>query len=125
MRGRWLSLAILLILGVAGYAWWHLTRAARALDQASAMVSLSDARADCIIRRSDRKVGDTVPCSDVSAYLRDKLNLGPGASIGIAVLGKVAPDSVTAVSTDLSGHGFEVAGVIRVGFIREPRGGAR
>jgi hypothetical protein len=126
MTGRWLGLGVLLVLGVVGYRWWlDLTRGARALGEASAMVTLSDKRADCAVKRDDGKPGDMVPCNDVSTYLRDKLNLSPGASVGIAVLGKVSPDTVTAVSSELSARGFKVAGVIRVGFITEPGNGAR
>lgn len=125
MRGRWLSLGLALVLAVLGYNWWlDLTRGARALGQASAMVTLSATRADCTVKRTDAKSGDKVPCDEVAAYLRDKLNLSPGASVGVTVLGKVNPDAVAAVSKDLSTHGFKVGGILRVGFIGEP-GGAR
>ena len=123
MRGRWLGLGVALALAMVGYNWWlDLTRGARALGQASAMVTLSDARADCTVKRTGANSGDKVQCSEVGAYLRDKLNLSPGASVGVTTLGKVNPDAVTAVSKDLSTHGFKVAGVLRVGFSSEPRG---
>jgi hypothetical protein len=125
MQGRWLGFGVALVLAVVGYNWWlDLTRGARALGKASAMVTLSDTRADCTVKRTDAKSGDKVPCGEVSAYLRDRFNLSPGASVGLTVLGKVKPDAVAAVSNDLSTHGFKVAGVLRVGFISEP-GGAR
>jgi hypothetical protein len=125
MTGRWLGLGVLLVLGVVGYRWWlDLTRGARALGEASAMITLSDKRADCTVKRNDEKISNAVPCNEVSAYLRGRLNLTRGASVGLAVLGKVAPDRETAVSQQLSADGFKVAGVIHVGFISEP-GGAR
>ena len=117
MTGRWLGLGIALVLAVVGYNWWlGLTRGARALGQASAMVTLSDKRSDCTVKRTDAKSADAVSCSEVAAYLRDKLHVRPGASVGITVLGKVSPDAMAVVSNDLSTHGFKVAAVFRVGF---------
>src|SRR5262245_27416808 len=125
MKGRWLGLVVVLLLGVVGYVWWlHLTRGARALGHASAMVTVSDTRAVCTVRRYGEKPGSGVPCDQVSAYLQDKLRLNPGASVGITAVGKVSPDAVAAISQELSAHGYKVAAVIRVGFISEP-GGAR
>jgi hypothetical protein len=125
MKGRWLSLGVALVLAVVGYNWWlGLTRGARALGQASAMVTLAETRVDCTVKRTDAKSGAKVPCSEVGAYLRDKFKLSPGASVGVTALGKVNPDALAALSTDLSAHGFKLAGVLRVGFISEP-GGAR
>ena len=125
MKGRSLALGALVLLGVVSYVWWlHLTRTARALGQASAIVTLSDARADCAVRRNDGKQGERVPCDEVGVYLRDKLVLRPGASVGITVLGKVTPDAVAAVAKELTADGFKVAGVVHVGFISKP-GGAR
>jgi hypothetical protein len=40
--------------------------------------------------------------------------------VGIAALGRVSANAVTAVSKDLAVNGFKVAGIIRVGFITEP-----
>ena len=126
MKGRWLGLGVALVLGVIGYAWWlNLTRGARALGRASAMVTISEKNPTCAVKRSEGKLSDKVSCDQVAVYLRDKLNLSPGAFVGIAVLGKVAPDAVAGVSNELTADGFKVAGVIRVGYITEPGGGAR
>jgi len=127
MKGRWLALCVAVLMGAASYAWWlHLTHGVRALGRASAMVTISDKRADCAVRRVSAKSGDNVPCSEVSAYLRDKLNLGSGTFVGIVVMGKVPPDAETAVSKELTTNSFKVAGVLRVGFITEPQpSGAR
>ena len=125
MRGRWLALGIALLLGVIGYRWWlDLTRGARALGQASAMVTVSENHTACTVRRYGEKPGSSVPCDQVGVYLRDKLNLNPGASVGISAIGKVSPDAVAAISQDLSAHGFKVAALLRVGLVSEP-GGAR
>jgi hypothetical protein len=123
MTGRWLGFGVLLFLGVVGYVCWlNLTRGVRAVGQAAAMVTISGTGTDCQVRRNDGKRGSRVPCEVVSAYLRDRLNLSPGASVGIAALGKVPANAVAAVSKDLSMSGFKVAGAIRVGFISEPSG---
>ena len=125
MTGRWLALGIALVLGAVAYDWWlDLTRGARSLGQASATVSISDTTADCIVKPTNARSGERVPCDEVSAYLRERLNLSPGASVGITALGKVTPSAVSAVSQELSVHGFKVAGVLHVGFKSEP-GGAR
>ena len=125
MRGRWLGLGIALVLGLVGYRWWlDLTRGARALGHAAAMVTVSDDRTVCTVRRYGEKSGASVPCDQVGSYLRDKLTLNSEASVGITATGKVSPDAVTAISQELSAHGFKVAAVLRVGFISEP-GGAR
>src|SRR5215469_5957910 len=122
MKGRWLSLGVALFLGVVGYSWWlDLTRGARALGRASAMVTLSEREPTCTVKRSDGKVSDKVPCDEVTAYLRNTLNLRPGTFIGIAVLGKVTPNATAAVSNELTADGFKVAGVLRVGSIADPR----
>jgi len=124
MKGRSLGLVIVLLLGVVGYVWWlHLTHGARALGHASAMVTVSDNRAACIVRRYGEKPGSSVPCDQVSGYLHDKLSLKPGASVGITAVGKVSPDAVAAISHELAAHGYKVAAVIRIGFITEPGGG--
>ena len=123
MRSRWLSLGVLLLLGILGYAWWwNFTRGARSLGRAVAMVTISEKRTDCTVMRSDTKSGHNVPCNEVSAYLRDNLHVDSGAFVGIAVTGKVSPGAQAALSKDLSMNGFKVAGVIRIGFIKEPRG---
>ena len=125
MTGRWLGLGVAFVLALVGYNWWlDLTRGARALGQASAMVTLSARRVDCIVQRTGAKSGDRVPCGEVGAYLRDTLNLSRGTSVGLTALGKVNPDALASVSKDLSAHGFKIAGVLRVGIIGEP-GGAR
>ena len=108
------------MLGVVGYRWWlDLTRGARALGHASAMVTVSEDHAACTVRRYAERVGSSVPCDQVGTYLREKLNLSPGASVGISAIGKVSPDAVATISRDLSAHGFKVAAVLRVGFISE------
>jgi hypothetical protein len=120
MRGRWLGFGIALVLGVVGYKWWlDLTRGARALGHASAMVTVSDDHTACTVRRYGETPGSSVPCDQVGSYLRDKLNLSAGASVGITATGKVSPDAVTAISQELSAHGLKVAAVLRVGFISE------
>jgi hypothetical protein len=125
MRGRWLALGVALLLGVVGYRWWlDLTRGARALGHASAMVTVSEGHAACTVRRYAEKLGSSVPCEEVGAYLREKLSLNPGAFVGISAVGKVGPDAIETISRDLSAHGFKVAAVLRVGSISEP-GGAR
>jgi hypothetical protein len=89
------------------------------------MITISDTRTDCTVKPSDgKRLGERIPCNEVGAYLRDRLNVSPGASVGITAVGKVTPDAVSAVSKEVSVHGFKVAGVLRVGFISEP-GSAR
>jgi hypothetical protein len=86
------------------------------------MVTVSQDHAACTVRRYAEKLGSSVPCDRVGAYLREKLNLNPGASIGISTIGEVSPDAVAAISKDLSAHGLKVAAVLRSGFISEPDG---
>jgi hypothetical protein len=113
-------LGVALLLGVVGYRWWlELTRGARALGHASAMVTVSEGHAACTVRRYAESLGSSVPCGEVGAYLREKLNLSPGASVGISSVGRVSPDAVGRISRDLSAHGLKVAAVLRVGFISE------
>src|SRR5215469_14234309 len=110
MKGRWLSLGVALFLGVVGYNWWlDLTRGARALGRASAIVTLSEGQTACTVRRYGEKPGSSVPCDHVGAYLRDTLNVNAGASVGINAIGKVSPDAVSAISQELSAHGYKVA----------------
>ena len=121
MKALWLALGAVILLGVVAGAWWfHLTRGARALDGAAATVTLRDSRADCSVRPRRGQADSQVPCDELGRYLRDTLTLRSGDSVSVAVLGRVKPEAVTAVSNELSAHGFKVAGVLRVGFITEP-----
>jgi hypothetical protein len=119
MKIRTLLFGVTLMLLAAGAAWWwHLGRAGRALDAASAMVMIWDH--DCEVSKRQETRGPRMPCSDVSQYLHGALNIHSGANIGIADLGNVTPTTIDGVVTDLKHSGYQVAGVIRVGFITEP-----
>jgi hypothetical protein len=112
--------AVLILLAVDGAWWWHLGRPARALDAAAAMVRLSDQDTACEVLRHGNNHGQRMPCSTVPQYLRETLKLAPGASIGIAVLGHVMDSPVNAMSAELIRSGYQVPGVIHVGFVTEP-----
>jgi hypothetical protein len=121
MTGRWLGFVVLIVLMAAGYGWWlRLTKGVRAVGQADAVVIISEGRAVCSVRRADTKTRHDVPCRDVGSYLRNDLRIGPGAAVGITAVGKVGRDAVAAVSSDLSGNGYKIAGIMRVGLIGEP-----
>jgi hypothetical protein len=108
-------LGVALLLGVVGCRWWlDLTRGARALGHASAIVTVAQDRTACAVRRYGEKPCSSGPCDQVGTHLRDKLNLNPGVSIGISAIGKVNPDAVAALSQELTAHGFKVAAVLRV-----------
>ena len=118
-----MGLGVALVLGVVGYNWWlDLTRGARALGHASAIITISEGHTACAVRRYGEKASD-VPCDHVGAYLRETLKLNPGAAVGITTVGKVSPDAVSAISQELSARNFKVAAVLRVGFVTEPGGG--
>jgi hypothetical protein len=119
MKLRALLFGVTLSLLAAGADWrWHLGRAGRALDAASAMVTIRDH--DCEVSRRQETRGPRMPCSEVSQYLHGALNIHSGADIGIADLGNVTRITIDGLVTDLKDSGYQVAGVIRVGFLTEP-----
>jgi hypothetical protein len=116
MSGRFLGLLVIIIVTVIGYGWWlRLTKGVRAVGQAEAVVIVSGDRTGCAVRRGDAKPRRGVSCRDVGTYLQNELRLARGTAVGIRVVGKISPEQVAAVSSDLSTHGYQVVGVLRAG----------
>ena len=106
----------------AGVAWWlRETRSARAFDSAAALVKLSRSGMTVSLSADRSEEGASVSSVELVAYLRNARKVSPGARIGIVVLDSSKEAEIEPVQSQLVDAGFKVAGVMKVGFITEPR----
>lgn len=116
MKSLRLAFGVSVLVALGGYAWLsYCTPGGRALNSASAMVTLLENRVGCTVQRSRFDTAREVPCREVGSYLRDSLKLPQGATAAITALGQASPDAVAALANELYVHGLQVAAVIREG----------
>src|ERR1700758_4127018 len=121
MKSLWLPFGVAVLAALGAYAWLsYCTPGGRALNRASAMVTLSEGRVGCTVKRSRFDTAREVPCREVGSYLRDGLKLPQGATVVITDLGQGSSDAVAALANEMYVHGLEVAAVIREGFPTAP-----
>ena len=117
MKGLWLGIGISVLVALGAYAWLlDSTPGGRALNRASAMVTLPESGVGCAVKRSSFDSAREVPCREVGSYLRDSLKLPQGATVAITALGQASLDAIAALTNELYVHGLEVAIVKREGF---------
>lgn len=125
MKTVWLAFGFVIAVGLGSYAWLsYFSPVGKAINRASAMVTVSESGVGCTVKRSRFDTAREVPCREVGSYLRDNLKLAEGATVGITALGKASPDPVPAVAHELYEHGLGVAVIIREAPAAEPGAGS-
>lgn len=121
MKTVWLAFGFVISVALGSYVWLsYFTPVGKALNRASAVVTVSESGVGCTVKRSRFDTAREVPCREVGSYLRDNLKLAEGATVAITALGNASPDPVAAVANELYEHGLQVAVVIREGSAAEP-----
>jgi hypothetical protein len=121
MRPTVVILGVVLFLLVGTIGWWrYFTREARAMDNAAALVTISDQDALCEVANTSHTRKQKMQLSEVAAYLQHQLGVQTGSRIGVAALGKVPSERVEVISAELTRSGYKITKVMRVSFITEP-----
>jgi hypothetical protein len=90
---------VLMVLGGCGPA-----------ERPDAIVTIDGVRHACVVALHNETQGNTVPCSDVAAFLRDELRLASGSSCDVRTVSDVDAAEGTRVDASLKAAGYRLIG---------------
>lgn len=118
MKASTLIVCVVLVAAV-GLGWWrYQARFARALDNSSTIVRISNAGVE-VSSPPGRSV-ESVDPEKLVAHLREVLRLAAGSTVGIVISGEGAAADSQFIQSRLIEAGFRISGVMKVGFITTP-----